>query len=329
MANSRILGVGHHVPPRVLTNHDLEKMMDTSDEWIRQRTGIEKRHIVNAGTGPSDLAVEASLQAIENAGLAPNDIELIIFATLTPDYYCPGSGVLLQRKLELGTIAAIDIRQQCSGFVYGLSIGDLYVKSGTYRHVLLVAAEVHSPILKWNTDGRNTAVLFGDAAGAVVLGPTDEEGIISTHLHAQGEFAEMLYIESPSSLRHPAISPEDIEQGRNELKMDGRAVFKHAIRRLSGGAMEAIDAYGVTVADVDLFIFHQANLRISTSAAELMNIPPEKVFDNIQRYGNTSSATLPICLNEAVQEGRLKRGDLVCMSAFGSGFMWGSALVRW
>jgi len=329
MANSRILGVGHHVPSRVLTNHDLERMMDTDDEWIRQRTGIEKRHIANAGTGPSDLAVDASIQAVENAGLTLEDIELIVFATLTPDYYFPGSGVLLQRKLGLGTIGAIDIRQQCSGFIYGLSIADLYVKTETYRYVLLVGSEVHSPFLKWNTDGRNTAVLFGDAAGAVVVGPTEEEGVISTHLHAQGEFAEMLYLESPSSKRHPAISREDIEQGRNDFVMDGRAVFKHATRRLSEGAMEAIDAYGVTVADVDLFVFHQANLRISTSTAELMNIPPEKVFHNIQKYGNTSSATIPICLNEAVQEERLKRGDLLCMAAFGSGFTWGSALVRW
>ncbi len=329
MANTKILGVGFYVPPRVLTNHDLERMMDTNDEWIRQRTGIEERHVVSPGVGPSDLAVEASTRAIENAGLSLDDIDLIIFATLSPDYYIPGSGVLLQRKLGLGTIGTIDIRQQCSGFIYGLSIADSYVKTGMYKHVLLVGAEVHSPLLKWNTEGRNTAVLFGDGAGAVVLGPTDEEGIISTHLHSQGEFAEMLYIESPGTRRRPYISRDDIEQGRHELVMDGRTVFKHATRRLSEAVQEALDAYGATVGEIDLFIFHQANLRISSSTAELMKIPPEKVFDNIQKYGNTSAATVPICMCEAAQQGKLNRGDLLCTAAFGSGFTWASALLRW
>jgi len=329
MTNTKILGVGHYVPPRVLTNHDLEKMMDTSDEWIRQRTGIEERHIVEPGVGPADLAVEASREAMDEAGLKPADIDLIVFATLTPEYYFPGSGVLLQRKLEVGEIGAIDVRQQCSGFIYGLSIADMYIKTGTYKHVLVVGAEVHSALLNWTTEGRDTAVLFGDAAGAAVLGPTDQQGIMSTHLHSQGKFAEVLYIESPSTLRSPFISHEDIEQGRHRLTMEGQTVFKHAIRRFSEGVQEATAANGVTVDDVDLFVFHQANVRISDAVANQMDIPTEKVFNNIHKYGNTSAATIPICINEAVEQGRLDRGNLLCLVAFGSGFTWASALIRW
>jgi len=321
--------MGHYVPPRVVTNKDLEQMMDTADEWIRQRTGIEERHIVEPGLGPADLAVHSSRDAIESAGLTPGDIDLIIFATYTPEYYFPGSGVLLQRELGFREIGAIDIRQQCAGFVYGLSIADMYIRTGTYRYILVAAAEVQSAILNWSTEGRNTAVLFGDAAGSAVLGPSDEPGILSTYLSSQGELAESLYIESPGTKRSPFISHDDIEQRRHWMVMDGKAVFKHAIRRFCESVQESVGSNGYTLDDLDLVVFHQANMRISTMVANQMNIPDEKVFNNIHKYGNTSAATIPICINEAIQEGRLNRGDLLCLAAFGAGFIWGSSLIRW
>ncbi len=329
MTNTKVLGTGFFVPPRVLTNHDLEKMMDTSDEWIRQRTGIEQRHVVEPGVGPSDLALEASRKAIDDAGLTPDDIELIIFATLSPDYYFPGSGVLLQHKLGIDTIGALDIRQQCTGFVYGMAVADKFIATGTYKHILLVGAEVHSPGLDWTTAGRDLACLFGDGAGAVVLGPTEEEGILSSHLHSQGKFAKMLWTELPSTQLNPHISVENIAEGRHQPKMEGRTVFKHAIRRFSEAIQEACAANSVTTEDVDLFIFHQANLRITEMVAGMMNIPIEKTYNSIQRYGNTTAASIPICICEAVQEGKLNRGDLLCLVAFGSGFTWGSVLIRW
>jgi len=329
MVNSRILGTGMYVPPRVLTNHDLEQMMDTSDEWIRQRTGIEERHIVEPGVGPSDLAVEASKRAIADAGLVPDDIDLIIFATLSPDYYFPGSGVLLQHKLEIDTIGALDVRQQCTGFIYGLAVADKFIKTETYKHILVVGAEVHSAALDWTTKGRDVACLFGDGAGAVVVGPTEDEGIISTHLHSQGEFAKMLWLELPSTRVKPHISPELIAEGRHVPLMEGRAVFKHAIHRFSDAIQEAAAANDIAPADIDLFIFHQANLRITEMTANVMNIPFDKTYNNIQKYGNTTAASIPICMDEAVREGRLGRGDLLCLVAFGSGFTWGSVLLRY
>ena len=329
MFNTKVLGTGMYVPPRVLTNHDLEKMMDTNDDWILQRTGISERHVVEPGVGTSDLAAEAAKQAVDNAGVTLDDIDFIVFATLSPDYYFPGSGVLLQDKLGIDTIGALDIRQQCTGFIYGMSVVDQFIKTGMYKHVLLVGAEVHSVGIDWSTEGRDIACLFGDGAGAVVCGPTEETGILSTHLHCQGKHADKLWTEIPSTLQKPHITIEHIEQRRHVPIMQGRHVFKHAIRRFGEAIAEALEANNVTKEDVDVFIFHQANLRITEMVAGTFNIPMEKTYNTIHKYGNTTAASIPICIHEAVEEGRIKRGDLVCLVAFGSGFTWGSVLMRW
>jgi 3-oxoacyl-[acyl-carrier-protein] synthase-3 len=329
MRNSRILGIGHYVPSRVLTNHDLEKLMDTSDEWIRQRTGIEERRVVEKGVPTSELALEASRRALESAGLGPRDLDLIVVATLSPDYYFPGVGVLLQDKLGAGEIPALDIRQQCSGFVYGLSIADQYIRTGTYERVLLVGAEVQSAGLDYTTRGRDLAVIFGDGAAAVVLGPTDGEGVISVHLHSQGKYHDMLWMEKPGSQSSPTITPEDLEEGRHFPRMEGQTVFKHATRRFAESIQETLAHNRIGVEEIDLFFFHQANLRIIDAISKLVGIPPQKTFNNLQRYGNTTAASIPLCMSEAVEQGRLRRGHLICPVAFGSGFTWGSALIRW
>jgi 3-oxoacyl-[acyl-carrier-protein] synthase-3 len=329
MPNSRILGIGHYVPPRVLTNHDLEALMDTSDEWIRQRTGIEERRIVEPGVPTSELALHASRRALEDAGLSAGDLDLIVVATLSPDFYFPGVGVLLQDKLGAGEIPALDIRQQCSGFVYGLSIADQFIRTGTYQRVLLVGAEVQSAGLDYSTRGRDLAVIFGDGAAAVVLGPSEEEGVISVHLHSQGKYHDMLWLEKPGSESSPTITPEDLEEGRHFPRMEGQTVFKHATKRFAESIQEVLAHNRITAEDVDLFFFHQANLRIIDAISKMVGIPPEKTFNNLQRYGNTTAASIPLCMSEAYQQGVLKRGQLVCPVAFGSGFTWGSALIRW
>jgi 3-oxoacyl-[acyl-carrier-protein] synthase III len=329
MPNSRILGIGHYVPPRVLTNHDLEELMDTSDEWIRQRTGIEERRIVERGVPTSELALQASRNALANAGLGPGDLDLIVVATLSPDFYFPGVGVLLQDKLGAGEIPALDIRQQCSGFVYGLSIADQYIRTGTYERVLLVGAEVQSAGLDYSTRGRDLAVIFGDAAAAVVLGPTDGEGVISVHLHSQGKYHDMLWLEKPGSESSPTITAEDLEEGRHFPRMEGQTVFKHATKRFAESIQEVLAHNRITVEEIDLFFFHQANLRIIDAISKMVGIPPEKTFNNLQRYGNTTAASIPLCMSEAYEQGVLKRGQLICPVAFGSGFTWGSALIRW
>lgn len=329
MRHSRILGVGHYVPPRVLTNQDLEALMDTSDEWIRQRTGIEQRRVVESGVATSDLALLAAERAIKNAGLTAQDIDMIVVATLSPDYYFPGVGVLLQDKLGAREIPALDIRVQCSGFVYGLSIADQYIRTGTFDNILLVGAEVQSAGLDYSTRGRDLAVIFGDGAGAVVVGPSEEPGIISVHMHSQGKYYDMLWMEKPGSRHYPTITPEDLEEGRHFPRMEGQSVFKHATRRFAEAIDEVLTHNKITVQDVDLFLFHQANLRIIDAISRAAGIPPEKTFNNLQRYGNTTAASIPLCISEAVEAGRLKRGDLVCPVAFGSGFTWASALIRW
>jgi 3-oxoacyl-[acyl-carrier-protein] synthase-3 len=328
MRHSRILGIGHYVPPTVLTNHDLEALMDTSDEWIRQRTGIEERRVVTSES-TSDLGHEAALRAIAAAGLEPKDIDLIVFATLSPDYYFPGCGVLLQHKLGVAEIPALDIRQQCSGFVYGLAVADQFIRTGTYEHVLLVGAEVQSKGLDYTTRGRDLAVIFGDGAGAVVLGPSEEPGILSFHLHSQGAHHDMLWMEKPGSAHRPIITPEDIAEGRQFPRMEGQTVFKHATRRFGEVIREALTANDLGMDDIDMFFFHQANLRIIEAISKSLRIPPEKTFNNIQKYGNTTAASLPLCMSEAVEAGRLEPGDLVCPAAFGSGFTWASAIIRW
>ena len=332
MRRSRITGTGHYLPERVVTNADLEKLMDTSDEWIRERTGIKERRYFTEGTdSTSNMGTKAAQMALSNAGLQPEDIGLIVFATLSPDYTFPGSGVLLQRQLGLKNTPALDVRNQCSGFVYGLSVADQFVKTGMYEHVLVVGSEIHSTGLDFSDRGRAVSVIFGDGAGAVVVSATDsqEHGILSTHLHADGEHAEELAVIDPGSNKKERLTKEMIDQGTIYPHMNGSTVFKHAVVRFPEVIKEALDANGYSVADVDMLIPHQANLRITQFIQQKMGLPNEKVYSNIQRYGNTTAASVPIALSEAVQEGRIKEGDLVCLAAFGSGFTWASALIRW
>lgn len=331
MKRSRILGVGRYLPEKVVTNFDLEKIMDTSDEWIKQRTGIEQRHFVAEGEGAALMGAKAGEEAIKNAGLKNQDIDFIIFATLSPDFNFPGSGVLVQDLLGIEPIGALDVRNQCTGFIYSMSIADQFIKTGMYKHILVIGSEVHSTGLEFTTRGRDVAVLFGDGAGAVVMGESEDEkrGILSTHLHAEGKYAKDLWTEIPASVYHPRMTPEMLEQGRHYPKMTGRNVFKHAVVRLPEAIMEALNANGYKVSDMDLLVPHQANMRINEFVSNALEIPPEKVVHNIQKYGNTTAATIPLCLYDALQDGRLKQGSLVCIAAFGAGFTWASALVRW
>jgi 3-oxoacyl-[acyl-carrier-protein] synthase-3 len=327
---SYIKATGRYLPPKVVKNTDLEKIMETSDEWIRTRTGIEERRFVEEGVGNYEMAYHASMEALKKANMKPEEIDLIIFATLSPDYTFPGSGVLLQDKLGLETTPALDIRNQCSGFIYGLSIADQYIRTGTYKNILLVGSEIHSTGLDLSTRGRDVAVLFGDGAGAAIISATDEDrGILSTHLHAQGKYAKELWIEAPGSIYHPRITHQMIDEGRHYPKMNGRAVFKHAIQRMVEAVYEALNANNFKISDIDLLITHQANLRISKAVQEYLNLPDEKVYNNIMKYGNTTAASIPIALDEAIEKGILKEGMLVCLTAFGSGFTWGSALIKW
>ncbi|BDD04090.1 3-oxoacyl-ACP synthase III family protein [Aureibacter tunicatorum] len=331
MHASKIVGVGHYVPDRVVTNHDLEKLMNTSDEWIQERTGIKERRYITPGKDTvSSMAKEATLMALERAGMAKEEIDMIILATITPDYYFPGSGVLLQRDLELEAIPALDIRNACSGFIYGLSVADQFVKTGMYRNVLVIGAEIQSTGLELNDEGRNVAVIFGDGAGAAIVQRAEgDEGILSTHLHSDGRFAEELYVKDPGSSRPPRLTPELIKGPTTKPFMNGSAVFKHAVVRFMEVIGEALNANGYEKDDIDLLIPHQANLRISQYIQTKLGLPPEKVFNNIMKYGNTTAASIPIAMSEAFEEGRLKRGDLLCLAAFGSGFTWASALIRW
>ncbi len=330
MPRTAILGMGQYLPERVVTNDDLAKLFDTSDEWIQQRTGIKERRYVEDGTGPADLAVPATKQALEAAGLEVEDIEFIIFATLSPDYFFPGSGCVLQEQLGLPGIGALDVRNQCSGFIYGLSVADAFIKTGMYKHILLVGAEVHSSGIEFADRGRDVTVLFGDGAGAVILGATEDEGrgILSTHLHADGRYAKDLWMEIPASKYFPRVTAEHVEQGRHWPKMNGRKVFKMAVEKLPEVIKEALDANGLTLDDIDLLVPHQANLRINEFVAQRLSLPPEKVFNNIHKYGNTTAGSIPIALNEAIREGRVKKGDTVVLAALGSGFTWASCVLR-
>ena len=327
---SRVLGTGMHVPERVVPNDELTALMDTSDSWIRERTGIHERRFVESGVGASDLALVASRQAMEAAGIEPEELDFIVLATLSPDYNFPGSAVLLQDKLGLGTIGALDVRNQCSGFIYGLAVADAFIRAGTYRHVLLVGAEVHSTGVDFSTSGREVAVLFGDGAGAVVLGPSEgKRGVRSVHLHSQGKYASKLWLEAPGSRYQPRIDAEMLKDGRHYPKMEGHSVFKHAVRRFPEVIREALSSAELELQDIDVFVLHQANLRILEAVASVMDVPMEKFFCNIQRYGNTTAASIPMALHEAVQEGRVREGSRVMLAAFGSGFTWASAVVVW
>jgi 3-oxoacyl-[acyl-carrier-protein] synthase-3 len=330
MPRSRFLGTGLAVPDRVVTNDDLSRLMDTSDEWIRTRTGIRERRWAREGETGAALAHAASLRALEAAGLAPGDVEVIVYATSTPDHFAPGNGVYLQRLLGAAAIPSIDIRNQCSGFVYALSVADAFIRAGLYRHVLVVGAEIQSTALDVSTRGRDTAVIFADGAGAAVLGPSeDDRGLLAFDLHGDGAHAEKLWVDAPGSMYHPRVSARQLEEGRHFLEMDGKEVFRHAVARMPESVQAVLAATGHTTRDLALLVAHQANLRIAEMMQKSLELRDEQVYNNIMWYGNTTAATIPIALDECVRSGRLRPGDLVAMTAFGSGFLWGSALVRW
>ncbi|MGD2136155.1 MAG: beta-ketoacyl-ACP synthase III [Gemmatimonadales bacterium] len=332
MRFARIAGVGHFVPERVVTNHDLEGLMDTSDAWIRERTGIEERRFAEDGVGSTDLGEAAALAALHHAGWETDDVEFIIFATLSPDLYFPGNGVLLQRELGIAGVGAMDVRNQCTGFVYGLAVADAFVRTGLYDRILVVGAEVHSSGLKMDTEGRDTAVLFGDGAGAVCVEVTeDADGgkFLWHHLHADGRYADELTIRKPGSLNRPWLSRDMLDTPDVHPHMNGREVFKHAVTKFPAVIKDVLASQGLSTDDVDLVIPHQANERITEAVRKRLELTQEKVYSNIARYGNTTAASIPIALSEAVAEGRVERGSLVCLAAFGSGFTWGANLLRY
>ena len=331
MQRSRIVGTGTYLPERVVTNDDLSRMMETSDEWIAQRSGIRTRHWVSEGETGVSLARAATCRALDQAGMRAADLDCIVYCTCTPDHFEPGNGVFLARELGLTAVPAIDVRNQCSGFVYGLSVADAWIRTGQYRRVLLVGAEVHSRGLDRTTRGRDTAVLFGDGAGVAILGPTDDarRGVLTTHLYADGRHAEKLWVDAPGLAHDPFISEALIREGRHRAVMDGRDVFKYASVLMPQSIATALKANGLTPADVKLLVPHQANLRIIEMVQKAAGLRSDQVYVNIQKYGNTTAASIPIALHEALDEGRLARGDLLVLTAFGSGFTWASAAIRW
>ncbi len=332
MNKSKILGVGHFVPEKVVTNDDLSGMMNTNNEWIVERTGIQQRRWYTPGKETvTSMAKEASIMAMERAGVTAQDIDFIIFATITSDYFLPGNGVLLQRELDFREIGALDVRNACSGFIYSLSVADQFIKTGMYKKILVVGAEIQSSALDKSDEGRSSSVIFADGAGAIVLGATDSpnSGILSTHLHSQGKYAEELYCLAPSSSGAQRVSQELIDRGDFYLKMNGNAVFKHAVVRFMEVINEALSHNQIDKSEIDLLIPHQANLRISQYVQSKLELPNDKVFNNIMDKGNTTAATIPIAMSEAWEKGLIKEGDLLCLAAFGSGFAWASALLRW
>lgn len=313
-----------------MTNDDLAQIIDTSDEWIKERTGISKRHFAAQGEGPSDLAIPAAEMAMSMAGIEKTDLGLIIFATSTPDYYVPGSACILQEKMKIPDIGALDIRVQCSGFIYGLSVADQFIKTGAVKHVLVIGAEVQSTALDLTTRGRDTAVIFADGAGAAIVSGTKEnKGILSTHLHSNGKYAKELWIESPSSTSNPRLNQQILDEGRQFLYMNGREVFRHAVDKFPSVIKTAMDSNNFDKEDVDFLIPHQANIRIIQFISKKLNFPMEKVITNIHRVGNTTAASVPIALSEAVHDGKIKEGMNLILAAFGSGFTWGSAAIKW
>jgi len=331
MSRSRITGLGFHVPERVVTNADLEKLMDTTDEWIVERTGIRERRFVEPGTGATDLAVEASRKALADAGRTPADVDFIIFATTTRDYAFPGCAPLLQDRLGMGTVGALEVHNACTGFVYGLAVADAFVRAGQYRCVLVAGAEVQSTGIDMTTAGRDMAVLFGDGAGVAVVEPSGDEGrgLLACALHSDGAYAKELWCEAPTSLVQGRVTQEMVAAGRHYPQMNGRQVFKHATTRFPEVIREVLAQSGHTLDDVKLVVPHQANRRIGDAVAERLGVPGEKVFQNIQRYGNTTAASIPIALTEARDQGLFGPGDLVVLAAFGGGFAWGAVTMRW
>jgi 3-oxoacyl-[acyl-carrier-protein] synthase-3 len=329
---SRIAGVGHYVPENVVTNEDLAQVMPTSDEWIVERTGIRERRYFTEGVDTvASMGAAASRMACERAGIAISEVEMIVFATITPEYFFPGSGVILQRELGLPGIPALDIKMQCSGFIYALSVADQFIKTGMYKTILVVGGEIQSNAIVHSEEGRNMAVIFADGAGAVVLQASDsnEHAVISTHLHSDGTYAEELYMRNPGSLKKSRLTHEMLDNGEMLPFMNGPVVFKHAVIRFMEVIQEALKANALQKEEIDILIPHQANLRISEYIREKLQFIEDKVYNNIQRYGNTTAASIPIAMSEAWQEGKIKSGDLVCLAAFGSGFTWASALIRW
>ncbi len=349
MPLSKIAGIGMYVPSNVVTNNDLTKYMETNDEWIQERTGIkERRYAHRTEETTTTMGVEAAKIAIERAGVTAQDIDFIIFATLSPDYYFPGCGVLVQRAMKMKEIGALDVRNQCSGFVYALSVADQFIKTGMYKNILVIGSEKHSFGLDFSTRGRNVSVIFGDGAGAVVLQPTEKEGqgILSTHLHSDGESAEILAMYNPGShanhwgtkdyasfddaeISQMFMSHQMIDNAQNFPYMDGPAVFKKAVVKSPEVIMESLAKNGYQSTDINMLIPHQANLRISQFVQQKLKLQDHQVYNNIMNYGNTTAASIPIALCEAWEKGMIKEGDLVCLAAFGSGFTWASALMKW
>lgn len=332
MNHSVITGVGHYVPENIITNEYLSTIMDTSDAWITERTGIRERRWVDPTKETvAGMAAKATRMALERSGITEKDIDFIIFATITPDYFFPGSGVLLQRELGLEGIGALDIRNACSGFIYALSIGDQFIRTGMYKTVLVIGAEIQSTAIDVTTRGRNTAVIFADGAGAAILQASTQQGVLSSHLHADGRFAEELYVRDPGSSRpREERQPEQIlDTTHFKVVMNGNQVFKHAVVRFMEVIGEALAANKLGVKDINLLIPHQANLRISQFIQEKLGLRDEQVYNNIQRLGNTTAASIPIAMSEAWAEGKISENDLICLAAFGSGFTWASALIRW
>ncbi|MEO9503774.1 3-oxoacyl-ACP synthase III family protein [Nonlabens ulvanivorans] len=335
MYTSRITGMGKYVPENIVTNDDLSKLMDTNDAWIQERTGIKERRHIKKGDGNSTavMGVKAAEMALERAKISKDDIDMIVFATLSPDYYFPGCGVQVQELMGIHTCPAIDVRNQCSGFVYALSVADQFIKTGMYKNVLVIGSENHSGGLDFTTRGRSVSVIFGDGAGAAVLSRSEVEGhgILSTHLHSEGKHALELSLKGPST-NHWV--PQLIEENPQEdipyyPYMNGQFVFKNAVVRFSEVIMEGLKANNLEVSDIDMLVPHQANLRISQFIQKKFQLSDDQVYNNIQRYGNTTAASIPIALCEAWEDGKVKEGDTVVLAAFGSGFTWASAVIKW
>ncbi len=336
MYNSKIIGLGYYVPDNVVTNDDLSKIMDTSDEWIQERTGIQERRWVkpNSGETTASMGVEAAKIAIDRAGIDKDDIDFIVFATLSPDMYFPGPGVQVQHALDIKTVGALDVRNQCSGFVYGLSVADNFIKTGMYKNVLVIGSELHSHGLDKTTRGRGVSVIFGDGAGAAVLTREEDtsKGILSTHLHSQGEHAEELVLVAPGMGKrwvNDIIADNDPNDESYFPYMNGQFVFKNAVVRFSEVIMEGLMTNKLQVEDIDMLIPHQANLRIAQFIQKKFKLSDDQVFNNIQKYGNTTAASIPIALAEAWEQGKIKEDDTVVLAAFGSGFTWGSVIIKW
>ena len=331
MKNSFIKDIAFYVPEKVLTNDDLSNMMDTSDEWIKTRTGIQKRHTTgDSNMGPADLAVLASNKLFDKLGTDKNEIDFVVFATSTPDYYVPGSGALFQEKMGLDNIGVLDIRQGCSGFTYALSVADKFIKTETYNNILVIGSEVQTTQLDYDNDGRGTAILFGDGAAACLLTSTmDDRGILSAHLHSDGKYIDDLSSSHPSSKYKDIITKENIKNRQHHIHMNGREVFKHAVRRFKEVILEGLDYNNLLVDDVSMLIPHQANYRISQTVQKQLDIDEDKVFSNIHNYGNTTAASIGIALTEALEQNKINRGDIVVLASFGAGFQWGSVVIKW